>query len=149
MRRIFYLALMAAAVILGWRFLAVGSKRNAAKVQVPTAEVERGSLVVTLPVAGVLESAEEVPVRSEIAGTLIQICDDNLEVKPGDFIYQLDTKGLVEERAQLEQALTDAHEALNTTEADSQTAVTQAESDALAAEESLKLAKEKAQAERE
>ena len=149
MRRTFYLALIAAAVILGWRFLAMGSKQDAAMAQVPTAEVERGSLVVTLPVTGALESAEETPVRSEIAGTLVQICDDNLEVKPGDFIYQLDTKDLVDQRAELEQALTDAQEALNTTEADSQTEVTQAESDAVAAEESLKLAEEKAQAERE
>jgi len=113
------------------------------------AEVERGSLVVTLPVTGVLESAEETPVRAEIAGTLVQVCPDNLEVQPGDFIYQLDTGDLLEQRAQLEQSLTDAQEALNTTEADSQTAVTQAEADALAAEESLKLAREKAQAERE
>jgi len=148
-KRAFYLALIAAAVILGWRFLAVGSKQDASRARVPTAEVERGSLVVTLPVTGVLESAEETPVRSEIAGALVQICDDNLEMKPGDFVYQLDTKHLVDQRAELEQGLTDAEEALNTTEADSQTAVTQAESDALAAAESLQLAEEKAEAERE
>lgn len=149
MRRSFYLALLAAGVILGFRFLAVGAKQDARDDSVPTAEVQLGSLVVTLPVTGVLESAEETPVRSEIAGTLVQICHDNLEVQPGDFICQLDTRDLVDERAQLEQALTDAQEALNTTEADSQTAVTQAESDAVAADESLKLAKENAQAERE
>ncbi|MCJ7751243.1 MAG: hypothetical protein MUQ65_09130, partial [Armatimonadetes bacterium] len=74
MRRTFYLALIAGVVILGWRFLAMGSKQDAAVAQVPTADVERGSLVVTLPVTGALESAEETPVRSEIAGTLVQIC---------------------------------------------------------------------------
>ncbi|MCJ7750331.1 MAG: hypothetical protein MUQ65_04465, partial [Armatimonadetes bacterium] len=148
-RRTFYLALIAGVVILGWRFLAMESKKDAGKAQVPTAEVERGSLVVTLPVTGALESAAETPVRSEIAGTLVLICYDNLEVKPGDFIYQLDTKDLVDQRAELEQALTDAEEAFNTTEADSETATTQAESDAVAAEESLKLAEEKAQAEQE
>lgn len=149
MRRTFYLALIAAAVVLGWRFLAVGSKQNASRARVPTAKVARGSLVVTLPVTGVLESAEETPVRSEIAGTLVQICDDNMEVRPGDFVYQLDTKDLVDQRAELEQGLTDAQEALNTTEAEGETAVTQAESDALAAAESLKLAEERARAERE
>ena len=148
MRQVLYLAPIAAVVILGGRFLVIGSRQDASRARVPTAEVERGSLVVTLPVTGVLESAEETPVRSEIAGALVQICDDNLEVSPGDFVYQLDTKDLVDRRTELEQGLTDAQEALNTTEADGQTAVTQAESDALAAEESLKLAEERAQAER-
>jgi len=147
-RQVLYLAPIAAVVILGGRFLVIGSRQDASRARVPTAEVERGSLVVTLPVTGVLESAEETPVRSEIAGALVQICDDNLEVSPGDFVYQLDTKDLVDRRTELEQGLTDAQEALNTTEADGQTAVTQAESDALAAEESLKLAEERAQAER-
>ena len=149
MSRFLFLMLIAVAVLLGVRFVAVGTKQNSGEASVPTAEVERGSLTVTLPITGVLESAEETPVRSEIAGTLVQVCRDNLEVRPGDFIYQLDTRDLVDERAQLDQDLTDVQEALNTTEADSQTAVTQAESDALAADESLKLAEENARAERE
>ncbi len=149
MNRFIFLILIAVAVLIGVRFVAVGTRQNSGEASVPTGEVERGSLTVTLPITGVLESAEETPVRSEIAGTLVRICPDNLEVQPGDFIYQLDTRDLVDERAQLDQDLTDAQEALNTTEADSQTAVAQAESDALAAEESVGLAEENARAERE
>jgi multidrug efflux pump subunit AcrA (membrane-fusion protein) len=149
MRRGLYLAAVLAIALGGWRFLAAGSKRNDPKAGVPTGGVTRGSLVVTLPVSGALESAMETPVRTEIEGNLIVICEDNSQVKPGDVVYRLDTKTLTDQRDDLQKALTDAQETLSTTEVDSQTAVTQAESDTEAASESLKLAQEKAKAERE
>jgi multidrug efflux pump subunit AcrA (membrane-fusion protein) len=143
------MAIALAIVVGGWRYLAVGSRRTETKSGIPTAEVTRGSLVVTLPVSGALESAVETPVRTEIEGSLIEICEDNSPVKPGDLVYRLDTKDLENQRDELETGLTDAQDALNVTETDGETRVTQAESDAKAAKESLKLAQEKAQAERE
>ena len=149
MRRALYLVLVLAAIAAGWRFLIAGSRRTEAKSGVPTGEVTRGSLVVTLPITGALESAQETPVRTEIEGSLIQICDDNSQIKAGDVVYGLDTKTLTDQRDEQQKALTDAQEALSTTESDSQTGITQAESDSEAALESLKLAQDKAQAQRE
>lgn len=149
MKRGLYLAAALIIIVVGWRFLAAGSRRADAKSDVPTGELTRGSLVVTLPVNGTLESVQETPVRTEIQGSLIEICDDNSAVKAGDVVYQLDTKTLVDQRDELDRALTDAQDALNQTETDSQTGITQAETDAEAARESLKLAQDKAQAERE
>jgi len=150
MRRVLYVGLvLLGAVVGGWRLRAVSSERAVARVRIPTAGVTRGSLVVTLPVNGVLESAQETPVRSEIAGNLVQICEDNSLVKPGDFIFQLDTKELADQRDGLARALSDAREQLSTGQADGEVSITQAETAADAARESLQLAQDKAQAERE
>jgi len=149
MKRGIYLAAALVIIVVGWRLLAVGSKRAATTDRVRTGEVTHGSLVVTLPVTGTLESAQETPVRTEIEGNLIELCEDNSPVKPGDVVYRLDTKELETQREDLVRALTDAQDALEQTVADSQTGVAQAESDALAARESLKVAQEKARAERE
>lgn len=150
MKRALYLGLAIALLAGGgWRWRVGKTQREAAKVKVATGEVTRGALVVTLPVGGVLESALETPVRSEIEGVLISLCDDNSYVKPGDIVYQLDTKELEDERERLVRALADAEDALATQEADGETRVTQAQTETEAAEEALKLAQEKAQAERE
>jgi len=152
-RRAAYIVAVLVAVgvagVAALRVRALESGAAAAKISIPTAEVVRGSLVVTLPANGVLESAMETPVRSEIAGNLIQICDDNAPVKPGDVVFQLDTKELADQREELVRGLADAQEELKTRQADGEVRVTQAEGDADAARESLKLAQEKAQAERE
>ncbi len=150
MRRVLYLSL--AVIVLavgGWRWRSVKAARAVDGAKTPTAEVTRGALVVTLPVNGTLESAVETPVRSEIDGTLVEICQDNLAVKPGDFSFQLDTKDLTDQREQLVRDLTDASENLSSQKADGETRVTQAQSDVAAAQESLNLAQAKAQAERE
>ena len=150
MSKLIYLALVLALVAVGGgRFRAISAAHNADKTRVPTAEVTRGPLVVTLPVSGALQSAEETQVRGEISGILIDICQDNTAVKPGDFIFQLDTKELVKQRDELTRALVDAEEGLNNTQAEGETGIAQAESDAAAAEESLALAREKARAENE
>jgi len=150
MSKLIYLALALAVVAVGgWRLRAISAAHNDDKNQVPTAEVTRGPLVVTLPVSGALQSAEETQVRGEISGILIDICQDNTAVKPGDFIFQLDTKDLVKQRDELTRALVDAEESLNNTQAEGETGIAQAESDAAAAEESLALAREKARAENE
>jgi multidrug efflux pump subunit AcrA (membrane-fusion protein) len=148
-KRSLYLVITLAIIVGGWRLLAIGAKRTEAKSEIPTGEVTSGSLVVTLPVSGALESAVETPVRTEIEGSLIEICQDNSPVKPGDIVYQLDTKELGTQRDTLQRALTDAQDQLGTTQLDDETRVTQAESDAQGAQESLKLAQDKAQAERE
>jgi len=132
----------------GWRLLAQRAARDEGKVRVPTAEATRGTLLITLPVTGALESAEETPVRTELAGTLVQLCEDNLAVKPGDFVYQLDTRDLIDQRTERERALTDAQEALTSGETDAQTNTTQTENDAISAQESLKLTQEQARAQR-
>lgn len=150
MRRVLYLALVLAIVAVGgWRWRAAGSSRDTTEVVVPTAEVTRGPLVVTLPVNGVLESAQETPVRSEIEGTLVKIRPDNAPVKVGEFAFGLDTKDLLDQREDLVRALTNAQDALTNAQADDLTRTTEAESEADAAREALKLAQEKAQAERE
>lgn len=153
MRRTGYLVIVIIAVgIAGgvvWRLRIVDAQAAAAKITIPTAEVTRGSLVVTLPANGSLESAEETPVRTEIEGNLIEVCADNTPVQPGDVVFQLDTKELVNQRDELSRGLTDAQAALVTAKSDGQVRVTQAQSDADAARESLTLAQEKAQAERE
>ncbi len=150
MRRALLFSLIVVAVVTGgWRWRVASARRADGKVTVPTGEVTRGQLVVTLPANGALESAQEVPVRGEVPGTLVDICPDNSLVKPGDFMFQLDTKDLEDERETLKRALTDAKEALDTQQTDSETQMTQAKSDLESAEEALKLAQEKAQADRE
>ncbi len=148
MRRALYIVLVLSVIgVAGWRLRAARSDRQETKLSIPTAEVTRGSLVVTLPVNGALESAEEIPVRSEIEGNLVQLCEDNKPVKPGDFIFQLDTKDLETQREDLARALTDAEENLGSEQADSETRIAQAQSDADAAAESLSLAQDQAKAE--
>jgi multidrug resistance efflux pump len=142
-------ALLVVVAVGSWRWRIVTAGNRAGQASVPTTEITRQSLVVTLPVNGALESAQDIPVRSEIAGSLLDICPDNSLVKPGDFAFQLDTKDLTDERERLTRAVTDAEEALNTEQSDSETRTTQAQSEAEAAREALKLAQEKAQAERE
>lgn len=150
MRKPVYLALvLVVAGVGGWRLRAVSAARTADKAQVPTAEVTHGPLVVTLPVSGALQSAQETQVRGEIAGVLIDICQDNTPVKPGDFTFQLDTKDLVKQRDELTRGFADAEEALNNAKAEGDTAIAQAQSDTAAAQESLTLAQEKARAENE
>ena len=148
-----YLALIVVALAIAggaaWRYRAAESRAAAAQVSVPTAQVVRGQLVVTLPANGALESAEETPVRAEIEGNLIEICEDNTPVKPGDVVFRLDTKELEDEREQLARGLTDAEDSLKTAQSDGEVQVTQAEGDADAASEALELARDKAQAERE
>ncbi len=150
MRKPIYLAL--AVLILGtggWRMHTVGDARRARKSRVPTVEVTHGPLVVTLPISGALQSAQETQVRGEIAGVLVQICQDNTQVKPNDFIFQLDTKDLVKQRDELTRSLADAEEALSNAQAEGETSVAQAESDEAAAQEALALAEQRARAENE
>jgi multidrug resistance efflux pump len=150
MRKRVYLALALVVVAAGgWRLHALSAARDAGKAKVPTAEVTHGPLVVTLPVSGALQSAQETQVRAEISGVLIEICQDNTPVHAGDFIFQLDTKDLVKQRDELTRALADAEEALNNAKAEGDTSIAQAESDAAAAQESLALARQKALAENE
>ena len=77
MKRIVYLVIVIAVVTAGWRLYAANSRQGVAKAVIPTAAVTRGSLVVTLPGNGTLESAQETPLRSDIVGTLIEISPDN------------------------------------------------------------------------
>ena len=147
MRRGHYLVLVGLALAAaGWRWHALGGGRGVAKVRVPTATVTQGSLVVTLPVSGSLESAQETLVRSEIDGTLVDICKDNSPAKPGDFVYQLDTKDLTDQRDSLARDLTEAEQSLNTAETDGETRMAQAQADADSAQEALKLTQDKVHA---
>lgn len=150
MKRALYLGLMIVLLAaVGWRWRTGKDHRAVAKVKVPTAEVTRGSLVVTLPIGGALESGLETPARSEIEGVLIFLCEDNSYVNPGDVVYRLDTKALAEEREKLVSALADAEDELANELADAEVSIAQAKSEVTGAEEDLKLAKEQAQAERE
>jgi multidrug resistance efflux pump len=150
MKRILILAAAIAVVAIGgWRWHASSVNQALAKTTIPTAEITRGSLVVTLPANGTLESAQDIPVRSGIDGTLVSILPDNSIVQPGDFVFQLDTKDLTDQREQLARGVTDATEALSSEQSDTETRITQAQSDADNAREALKLAQEKARAERE
>jgi len=142
-------AVVAALAVGGWRWRAISANQAAAKTTVPTAEVTRGSLVVTLPANGILESVQDIPVRSGIDGTLVSILPDNTVVMPGDFAFQLDTKDLTDQREQFTRGLADAAEALNSEKSDTDTRTTRAQSDADAAQEALKLAQERARAEQE
>ncbi len=149
MRKASVLVLIVAALgVGGWRWRVVSQARANDTVQVPTAEVTRGNLVVTLPINGLLQSASETPVRCELAGALIEIRPDNSAVKPGDFAYRLDTKDLDDQREQLRQALTDAQESADSEKADATTHIAQAESDLKNAQEDLQFTKAKAEADR-
>ncbi len=150
MRKLAYLALVLVLTAAGgWRLHALSAARDAGKARIPLAEVTRGRLVVTLPVSGALQSAQETQVRAEISGVLIEICQDNTAVKAGDFMLQLDTKDLMKQRDELTRALADAEEALSNARAEGDTSVAQAESEEAAAQESLALAQQKARAENE
>jgi multidrug resistance efflux pump len=148
-KALFLMVLLAVVGLGGWRWRALSEARAEDKVTVPTGAVTQGMLVVTLPVTGALESAEETEVRSEISGTLTSLYPDNTPVKPGDVIYQMDTKDLDDQREQLARGVTDAQDALELMIADDKTQLTQAQSDTDVAAESLKLTQEQAQAERE
>ncbi len=151
MRKRVYLALALVIIVAagGWRVHTLNAARDAGKAKIPTAEVTQGPLVVTLPVSGALQSAQETQVRAEISGVLIEICQDNTPVQAGDFIFQLDTKDLVKQRDELTRTLADAEEALNNAKAEGDTSIAQAESDAATAQESLALAQQKTRAENE
>lgn len=148
MRRAGYLALcIIIAAVVGWKLHTAGAGREVSAATIPTTKISRGSLVVTLPANGVLESAEELPVRSEIAGALVELCEGNRPVQVGDPVYRLDTKDLLEQRDTLLQDLSDAQEELSGTQADNEVRIAQAQSEADAAQEALKLAQAQAQAE--
>ncbi len=136
------------AVLGAWMLQSTRAERASVNADIPTAEVTQGPLVIALPISGTLESAEETPARGEIGGILVDICLDNSSVQPGDFIYQLDTGELAEDREGRLRALADAQEGLNSTQDDSETRITQAEGDADGAREALALVQERAQAER-
>lgn len=142
-------ALALAAGLITWRVRLSEAGRGGTGVVVPTVEVSRGPLTITLPLTGTLESAQETPVRAEVAGTLVEICRDNTPVKPGDFIFQLDTTDFLKQREDRVQELADAEETLARTKADSETRIAQAEAEVESAREALALAQDKAQAERE
>ena len=136
------------AALGAWMLQSTRAEQASVNGDIPMAEVTRGPLVTTLPIGGTLESAAETPARGEIGGILVDICLDNSPVEPGDFIYQLDTGELAEEREERIRALADKQEELNSTQDDTETRITQAEGDADAAREGLALTQERAQAER-
>ncbi|UCH35313.1 MAG: hypothetical protein JSV65_02880 [Armatimonadota bacterium] len=150
MKRVLYLALVIAAVALGawWTHGRLAGLKSV-KAIAPTAEVEVGPLRVTLPVNGILESSEETPVFAEVGGTIIELCENNAPVEPGDLMVALDTKYLIDQRDELNQKLADTGEALNKAEADGEVAVSQAEGEVAKSREALDLAKAKAVAQRE
>ena len=130
----------------GWRWRVSERTQRAAHSPLPTAPITQGALIVTLPVSGAMESAQESPVRCELDGSLVDIAPDNTAVKPGDFAFQLDTKDLVNQRDDLAAALADAEEALSTTEATVETNIAQAQADAETATQALSLARDNAKA---
>ena len=138
-------AALALAGLSVWMLQSTRAERASANAGIPTAEITREPLVITLPMSGTLESAAETPVRSEIGGTVVDVCLDNSPVQAGDFVYQLDTGELAEQREERIRGLVDAQEGLNTARDDTETRVTQAEGDAEAAREALALAEERAQ----
>ncbi len=148
-RALLLLVLPAALLAGGWRWHLATRARAHVAAPVPTAEVTRGRLVVTLPVTGQLSSASETPVRTDLAGALAEICPDNSVIKPGDFAYRLDTKDLEDQREELRRAQTEAEENATTQKSDAQTRITQSESDVVTAQEELQLEKEKAAAQSE
>ena len=150
MKRLLYLALVLAVVgAAAWWLRGRITARSAATATIPATEMKLGRLTVTLPVNGILESSEETPVFTEVGGTIIEFCENNAPVEPGDLMVALDTKELIDQRDELNQKLADAEEALNKAEADGEVAVSQAEGEVQKAREALELAKAKAVAQRE
>jgi len=145
------LALLVAAALAagGWWVRARTTARATVRQVVPTAAIKRGALTITLPVSGFLQSAEETRVISEIGGTLLYIQDNNEPVQPGDLVFQIDTKELVDQRDDLMQKLVDARAELDKAQADAQVQTSQAQSEVDRAQEALGLAEDKAQAERD
>jgi HlyD family secretion protein len=146
MKRIIILIILVAALVTGWQIYKTSAHPETTKTTVPTAVVTRGTLMVTLPANGALESAQEQPVRTDISGTLVQICPDNTQMKPGDVVFQLDTKDLEAQRDELARGVVDAEDALSNAKDDGEVSVTQAQGDATTTREALKLAQAKAKA---
>ena len=154
-RTLWLLPVVAALGTGGWWLRGRAAGRSEIKVQVPTARVEQQRLTVTLPVNGALASTEETPVRFEPSGRfsdrrkIVELCDNNGTVKPGDLVFALDTKDLIDQRDQLAKDATNAREALNKAQADAQVELSAQQSDVDAAQEALGLARDQAKAERD
>ena len=132
---------------VGWRVKPVLSTRADTHEQVANTHVARGTLTVTLAANGVLESAVETPVRSEIAGNLVDIRENNTPVKAGDEVFRLDTKEYQDRYEEQERLLAEAVEALSTLQSDSEVRLAQVTGDVTLAEEAYALAEKKANAE--
>ena len=144
---LFFMVLLVALSYIVWRINPNFSQHDESGPKVSSTHVAYGTLVVSLAANGVLESAVETPVRSEITGNLIDIAENNKAVKPGDIVFRLDPKENEIKYEEQARVLADAQEALNTLTSDSDVRIAQATGDVTIAEEAYSLAEKKATAE--
>lgn len=103
-----------AAVLAYWFF----GRGSVAPVRYTTAEVTRGSLVVTITATGNLEPRNQVDIGSELSGTVRTVhVDVNDEVKVGQLLAVLDTTRLEAQVLQARSSLASAEARVLQTEA--------------------------------
>jgi RND family efflux transporter MFP subunit len=76
------------------RILAPGGEATDAALLVPTTQVARGMLEITLTVVGILKAKESVPIAAETSGIIVGIAADGQRVKKGDVVVQLQSNEL-------------------------------------------------------
>jgi RND family efflux transporter MFP subunit len=77
------------------RILSRGEEGADAGALVPTTQVTRGRLEITLTVVGILKARESTPVASETSGTIVWIAEDGAAVKEGDVVVRLQSDQLL------------------------------------------------------
>ncbi|MBI2265278.1 MAG: efflux RND transporter periplasmic adaptor subunit [Armatimonadetes bacterium] len=62
---------------------------------VPTAHVQKGNFEIPVRELGKLKAEKSVTISARIPGKIIRLCKEGAEVKPGDFLIQIDTSDMV------------------------------------------------------
>ena len=94
--------------------------------EVEFVKAQRGDMVITLKESGFLNAVEEITIKNEIAFkelSILELVDDGAFVSEGDFLIELDSEPLEQEKIRIENLVSDRVLAL--TEAENTYAITE------------------------
>ncbi|MHC5058820.1 MAG: efflux RND transporter periplasmic adaptor subunit [Planctomycetota bacterium] len=94
------LAVVAVVAIASAMVLGRSAGLAASAADVPTVEVRRGPLTISVVESGAIKSKEQVSLKSEVEGqtTIIYLIPEGTEVKKGDLLVELDASNLEDAR---------------------------------------------------
>jgi RND family efflux transporter MFP subunit len=104
LRKLWFRVLAAVAVVslVGWRIAA----SNTASFDIPTADVQRGNLTLTLSEVGELKATRSATVSAPNDKLIIYLAPEGSWVKPGDLLVQLESQkykiGITEQQSALD-----------------------------------------------
>jgi len=130
---------IASAMVLGRSAGLSGSS-----AAVPTVEVRRGPLTISVVESGAIKSKEQVSLKSEVEGqtTIIYLVPEGTEVKQGDLLVELDASNLEDARVDQQIRVQNAEAAFIQARENLAVVKNQAESDISAAELDYQFAQE-------